>query len=66
MDEVGAPGRRTITWFLRRRAKQFFILLQILYFLCMCAVTTFFFHGIKERQSLEIASVQHVLVMCSG
>ena len=42
MDEAesGAPGRKKVPQSLLHKAKQFFILLQVICLLCICAVVT--------------------------
>ena len=63
--KVGATGGKKVSQLLLRKAKQTFILLHIICLLCVCR-DNLIFHGVKERQTLEIASVEHVVCTCSG
>ena len=63
--EVGTPERKTVTWSLLRKAKQFLIPWLILCLPCMCH-DSLIFHGIEEGPSLVIACVEHVVCTCNG
>ena len=63
--EVPAPGRNKVPGSLLRKTKQICIPRHIICLLCMCQDDVIF-HGVREGESLVIASVEHVVCTCSG